>query len=69
MAVCANEIWDLRLWLSCGGAEESKLKERKGEGGTKPKRCYIGREKEGPTITTTTTTIIPIKDLVSITCT
>jgi hypothetical protein len=27
MAVCANEIWDLRLWLSCGGAEESKQEE------------------------------------------
>lgn len=47
VVVFANETWCLLLWLSPGGTEESKLKEKKkGKEEQKLRRCYTGRRGE-----------------------
>lgn len=65
MVIFADEIWGLLFWLSRGGAKESKLKEIKGNGeGTKTKTlCKNSREEKMEH--STTTTILPSRDLTS----
>ena len=62
VVVFANETWCLLLWLSPGGTEESKLKEKKrGKGGTKAKKMLHRKRRRKDGIIPTRPSSFPLK--------